>query len=122
MKVVIKDPQYKKQDKSTQRSIDIGIEKLKNRLSTYIDQGKTLETIFGDNVLIHDCYEGGYYAYKCHINKIQLRLLYTLNKDKLIIFAHWIKKANYQTPSKTYMNYFENVCSGLQKGVRTWTQ
>ena len=90
MKVVMKDPSYKKLDHNTKRCIDLGIKKLQQRIDSYLVQERQINQVFNDDTLIHDiiC---GFYVYKCRANNNQLRLLYTMNNNKLIIISHFIK-------------------------------
>ena len=108
MKVVIKDPTYAREDKYTQRIIRMSIEKLKARYEQYHNQNKTVDDIYGDNVLIHDKING-FCVFKTHINRIQMRLLYTVRNDKIIIVSHFIKKDH----PHDWIPYFENVTKNL---------
>lgn len=116
MKVIIKDPTYKKSDPNTKRCIDLGIKKLQQRISNYLNQEQQINQVFNDDTLIHDiiC---GFYVYKCRANNNQLRLLYTMNDNKLIILSHFIKKTDESNHNQAYIPHFEKVCKTLiQKG------
>lgn len=106
MKIVVNDVSYKKSDKSTQRVIDKGVSKLSARLCEYERNGVKISCIFGDDTLIHDIIRKKYYVYKCRIDKVQLRILYTVHNDELIIISHYCKKQD----SKEYISYFEKIC------------
>ena len=54
LKTIINDKLYKKEDKSTKRSIDKGIAKLEARLFEYVNRNINIENIFNDDILIHD--------------------------------------------------------------------
>lgn len=107
MIVIQNDKDYKKEDQSTKRTIDKGINKLDARLSKYRMQKIKIENIFNDDILIHDIINKKYYVYKCRVDNVQLRILYTVVEDKLVIISHYCKK----NPTKEYINYFEKVSS-----------
>lgn len=107
MNIIQYDKVYKKENKSTQHTIDKGIGKLEVRLSEYYKQNKKIETIFNDDILIHDIINKKFYVYKCAIEKVQLRILYTVCDDQLIIIGHYCKKK----PSKEYITLFEKTSS-----------
>lgn len=109
MKIIMKDVTYPKCDRHTQKTIDHAAEKLLDRLVLYYNQGKTIDTIFGDDILIHDIFEKDYYVYKCYINNVQMRLLYTMKGDKLIVVSHYIKKDKPQE----WLPYFKHVAKKL---------
>lgn len=104
VKVVIADREYQKECKSTQRILNIAINKLKFRISTYTDKQVNIDTLVGDNVLKHDIING-LYVYKCSVNRNQIRLLYTYKDGKLIIISHYQKKQ----PTTEYIDYFEKI-------------
>lgn len=101
------DRQYKKADPYTKKVYDRAIKKLQHRLQQYLDQGKRIDNIFGDDILIHDIFLKSMYVYKCYINGMQMRILYTMSRDgkTLIIIAHYVKK---DAPQE-WLPYFEKV-------------
>lgn len=103
------DKAFFKEDKSTKRSINRGIQKLEARLSEYLTKDIKIENIFNDDVLIHDIINKRFYVYKCQVDRIQLRILYTVIDESMIIISHYCKKA----PTKEYINYFEKVSSAF---------
>lgn len=105
MNIVVNDVSYKKSDKSTQRVIDKGVSKLHARISEYERSGVKISCIFNDDTLIHDIIRKKFYVYKCRIDKIQLRILYTIHNDELVIISHFCKKQD----SKEYISYFEKI-------------
>lgn len=105
LKIVINDRKYNKEDKSTKRSIDKGIVRLKARLSEYLSRNIRIENIFNDDILIHDIINKQFYVYKCQVDKFQLRILYKVEDGELVIISHYFKKS----PSKEYIRYFEKV-------------
>lgn len=111
MKVVQNDKTYKKVDKSTKRSIDRGIMKLQSRLSEYLSKNIKIENVFNDDILIHDIINKHYYVYKCQVDKLQLRILYTVHEDSLIIVSHYCKKSK----TKEYISYFERISSDYDR-------
>lgn len=102
---VIIDRNYKKEDKSTKRSIAKGVAKLETRLASYLDRNIRIENIFNDDILVHDIINKHFYVYKCQADKIQLRILYTVTDERLEIVAYYCKKS----PTKEYIKYFEKV-------------
>lgn len=113
MKVVILDPTYKKANPNNKRCVDIGIKKLQQRFEQYQKQGKTIDTVFNDDVIIHDII-GGFYVYKCRANNNQLRLLYTMTKNKLVVVSHYIKKSDEVNHNQTYIPHFERAVARMK--------
>lgn len=107
MNIIINDISYKKSDKSTQKVIDKGISKLYARISEYERNGTKISCIFNDDTLIHDIIRKTFYVYKCRIDKVQLRILYTIHNDEIIIISHYCKKQN----SKDYIAHFEKAAA-----------
>lgn len=109
MKTIIKDSTYPKLDKSLCTAINTGVKKLEKRLNTYFQHGQKFESIEMDDKLIHDAYiKNGkrFFLYKCRINHISLRLLYTFEDNDLVIVSHCMKKnSRYE-----YFDYFESMC------------
>lgn len=108
IEIVIEDKVYKKEDKSTKRSIDKGIAKLEARLCEYLSRNVNIENVFDDDILIHDIINKQFYVYKCQVDKFQLRILYKVDGQKLVIVSHYFKKS----PNKEYIRYFEKVAVG----------
>ncbi len=109
MNIVVNDIYYKKSDKSTQKAIDKGVSKLHARISEYERCGIKISSVFNDDTLIHDIIRKRFYVYKCRIDKLQLRILYTVQDDALIIISHYCKKQD----SKDYISYFEKICCAI---------
>ena len=110
MKVINIDPEYPKLDKSTQRAIDTGIEKLIGRLTTYLCYNQSFESIGMDDKLIHDAYIADgerFFLYKCRVKTLSLRLLYTFEGEDVIVISHVCKK----NPRYEYFDFFENACT-----------
>ena len=114
MIVIKNDKTYNKEDKSTKRIIDKGIEKLNARLSEYLTLNIKIENVFNDDVLIHDIINKKYYVYKCRVDNVQLRILYTVLEDKLVIISHYCKK----NPTKEYIALFEKISSAYTYNER----
>lgn len=106
MKTIIEDRSYSKLDKSTRKTIDKGISKLKNRYEYYSDS----QCIFNDDTLVHDIINKRFFVYKCRIDKIQLRILYYTENDSLIDISTYIKKQN----NKKYISVFEKTASDYE--------
>ena len=91
LQIIINDKTYRKEDKSTRRSIDRGIVKLEARLSEYINRNIRIENVFNDDILVHDIINKHFYVYKCQVDRIQLRILYTVVNEKLVVVSHYCK-------------------------------
>lgn len=111
LQTIINDKTYKKEDKSTKRSIDKGIIKLEARLSEYLNRNIKNENVFNDDILIHDIINKRFYVYKCQVDKIQLRILYTVVNENLVVISHYCKKS----PTKEYIGYFEKVSADYER-------
>lgn len=111
LQIIINDKTYKKEDKSTKRSIDKGIIKLEARLSEYLNRNIKIENVFNDDILIHDIINKRFYVYKCQVDKIQLRILYTVVNENLVVISHYCKKS----PTKEYIGYFEKVSADYER-------
>ena len=110
MKVIRQDNTYSRQNVNVRRSIDMAIDRLEQRLSTYVDdQGIEAGKIFGDDVLIHDIINKKYYVFKTKVNQMQIRILYTVEDDKLIILSHWYKNRT----NNYYITYFKELVSNF---------
>lgn len=107
MKTIMNNKKYEREDKSTKRSIDKGVSKLLDRITAYYNQGYSISNIFDDSVLVHDIINKHYYVFKCKVDKLQLRILYTVSKEnEVIVVSHYIKKS----PTKEYIDIFTNYC------------
>lgn len=111
LQTIINDKTYKKEDKSTKRSIDKGIVKLEARLSEYLNRNIKIENVFNDDILIHDIINKRFYVYKCQVDKIQLRILYTVVNENLVVISHYCKKS----PTKEYIGYFEKISADYER-------
>ena len=109
MKVTNKIRGYSKLDQSTKRAINQGIDRLKSRIETYLTYNDSFDSIVMDDKLIHDAYVSNgkrFFLFKCRIKTISLRLLYTFEKDNVVVIAYICKKnSRYE-----YFDYFENEC------------
>lgn len=101
--VIMANDLYDKEDLYTQKIIDKGVEKLRHRLSQY--KYNNISDIHSDSVLIHDVIDGKYYVFKCSVNRVQIRILYTFENGDLTIISHQFKRR----PGKDYIRYFEKV-------------
>ena len=110
METINKINRFSRLDKSTQKTICVGIERLRERVDTYLKYGKSFNERFMDDKLIHDAYVVGdkrFFLYKCRIKSVSLRLLYTFENDNLVIVSHVMKKDS----KFEYFDYFEKSCS-----------
>lgn len=110
METINKINRFSRLDKSTQKTICVGIERLSKRVKTYLDYGKSFNERFMDDKLIHDAYVVGdkrFFLYKCRIKSVSLRLLYTFEDDNLVIVSHVMKKDS----KFEYFDYFEKSCN-----------
>jgi hypothetical protein len=112
MKTFNRIKSYQKINKDTRKSIDKGIQKLRDRLNTYFSNNENINDIHGDGILIHDIYdEDGYkfYVYKCRVLTMSLRLLYTIEDGNLVIVSYYIKETPYNKIND-YFKFFELEC------------
>lgn len=110
MKIINQDQSYQKEKLDVQRSIDQAIKKLETRLLPYIEQKIDIGKIFGDDVLIHNVINKKFYVFKCRTNQMQIRLLFTVNKDnELVIISHWYKNRT----NNDYIQYFKNITESV---------
>lgn len=112
MKVVWEDKTYRKEKPDVQRSIDMAVDRLKTRLSVYVDQNIEVGKIFGDDIMIHEIINKYYYVYKCKVNQMQIRILYTMRDGKLVIVSHWYKNRT----NNDYIRHFKDITSSMRCG------
>lgn len=112
MKVIYRDERYSKEKKDVQRSINMAVERLKKRLSVYVE-GQHLEPnkIFGDDILIHDIVNKYWYVFKCKVNQMQIRILYTFEDGNLIILSHWYKNRT----NNDWVYYFREITKPMRE-------
>lgn len=115
MKITYLDSQYKKLDEYSQKVYRRAVQKLVDRLQYYLNQGKRIDNIFGDDILIHDIFEKNQYVHKCYINGMQMRILYTVKNDELLIIAHYVKKDKPQE----WLPFFKNVSKKMKMEVNS---
>ena len=117
MKIINNIEGFRKLNKSERNHIQIGINRLKERIETYQMYNQSFNSIGMDDKLIHDAYIADgkrFFLYKCRIKSISLRLLYTFDdNDNLIIVSYVIKKSS----SKEYFNKFEHDCQQYMRRV-----
>ena len=107
MKVVLADKTYSKAKVDVQRSIDMSIERLNKRISKYKDQNIDIRKVFNDDSTIHNIINDNFYVYKTKANQMQIRLLYTIKNNKLVIVSHWYKNRT----NNDYIKYFKEITS-----------
>lgn len=112
MNIIQKDKTYDKVNSDVKRSIDMSIKRLESRLSSYIeDQDIDVGKIFNDDILMHDIINKKFYVYKNKVNRMQMRILYTVDDDNnLVILSHWYKNRT----NKDYIKYFEQLADTLK--------
>lgn len=111
MKVVWEDTSYYKEKPDVRRSVDMAVAKLKSRLTEYVDnQNISVRKIFGDDVMMHEIINKYFYVYKCKVNQMQIRILYTMRDDKLVIISHWYKNRT----NNDYIKYFKDITSSMR--------
>ena len=89
MKVVWEDTSYYKEKPDVRRSVDMAVATLKTRLTEYVDnQNISVRKIFGDDVMMHEIINKYFYVYKCKVNQMQIRILYTMRDDEV---AGWVR-------------------------------
>lgn len=108
MKIVRKDKSLTKENINVQRSVNIAVRRLNERLSQYVDvQHMDVGKIFNDDILMHDILNGTYYIYKCACNQMQIRILWTVEDNKLVIISYWYKNRT----NNEYIRYFADLIS-----------
>lgn len=106
MKIVLRDPEYRKENVDVRRSINMAIKRLEQRLSQYaVQENFNPEKIFADDVIVHDIFNKHFYVYKCKVNQMQIRLLWKVENNKLVIVAHWYK---FRTDNG-YIDHFQKM-------------
>lgn len=91
---------FKKLDKYSQESINLAIQKLQKRYKEYRKQNIVITNLFGDDIIIHDIVDDGFYVYKCRARNIQVRLLYEVNdKGEINVIDYCIKNTGSIKPT-----------------------
>ena len=84
--------EYKKLNPSIRKAVDKCIEKLEERYKYYQKQNIVITNLFGDDNIIHDIVDDGFYVYKSQFNRIQVRLLYKVDdNDNIDVVYFYIK-------------------------------
>lgn len=109
MNVIQKDKDYTKINVDLRRAIDKAVNRLKTRLSVYRERNLDMRDIHNDNVLIHDVINEDFFVYKSAINRMQLRILYQVKDDDLIIISHYCKNHSNSGINDAWIHYFEKV-------------
>lgn len=87
--------EYKKLNPSIRKAVDKCIEKLEERYKYYQKQNIVITNLFGDDNIIHDIVDDGFYVYKSQFNRIQVRLLYKVDdNDNIDVVYFYIKNGN----------------------------
>lgn len=115
--------EYKKLNPSIRKAVDQCIDKLKKRYKYYQEQNIVITNLFGDDNIIHDIVDDGFYVYKAQFNKIQVRLLYKVDDDNNIdVVYFYIKNGNNFINTKgnnkkqsRYLSLFENFVKDYKK-------
>ena len=103
--------QSKKLNKTLERQLNIGCDKLIMRLEDYRKQNIDVSRIFNDDILIHDIIHKNFYVYKCSVEGMQLRILYQVVNNDVNILAFYSKNSSNRNKNacKEYIHYFEDV-------------
>lgn len=115
--------EYKKLDKNSRAMINKAINKLSSRYDEYKKQNIAITNIFGDSVIIHDIIDDNFYAYKCCVKNLQIRLLYEVDENDNINVISFFIKNNNNTIKKPdskrcgdmYLKLFENKVHDYRK-------
>ena len=102
--------EYQKLPPDIKRAVDNCIVKLQDRYKDYQKQNISISNIFGDGTIIHDIVDNDFYVYKSQYNKIQVRLLYKVDHNKINVVYFYIKngKNNFASvKSKKQTRYLE---------------
>ena len=91
MNIIRKNDMFMKEKKDVQRSINMSIRKLKQRLEEYQKQNISPDRVFNDDITKHDVINNCFYVYKCKVNQMQIRILYTVENDNVVIVSHYYK-------------------------------
>lgn len=114
MKVINEDPTYDRVNVNVRRSIDMAVERLVARLSPYVDQNIEIGKVFTDDILIHNIINKYFYVYKCRVNQMQIRILYTIRDGDLIIISHWYKNRT----NNDYIKYFIDITTPYRNSIQ----
>ena len=114
MKVINEDPTYDRVNVNVRRSIDMAVERLIARLSPYVDQNIEIGKVFTDDILIHNIINKYFYVYKCRVNQMQIRILYTIRDGDLIIVSHWYKNRT----NNDYIKYFIDITAPYRNSIQ----
>lgn len=116
MNIIRKNDMFMKEKKDVQRSINMGIRKLKQRLEEYQKQNISPDRVFNDDITKHDVINNCFYVYKCKVNQMQIRILYTVENDNVVIVSHYYKNRT----NNDYIPYFEKVSSNYVNLIKDY--
>lgn len=113
--------EYRKLNPSTRKAVNDCITKLEDRYSYYKEQNIAITNLFGDGTIIHDIVDNDFYVYKSQSNRIQVRLLYKVDKNNDIdVVYFYIKNSNNLVNVKgkrqtRYLSLFEDYVKKYKK-------
>lgn len=112
--------EYKKLEPSIRKAVDECIDKLEKRYSYYQEQNIAITNLFGDGNIIHKILDDNFYVYKSQFNKIQVRLLYKVDDNKINVIYFYIKNNNNLVNvkgkrQKRYLSLFEEYVKNYKK-------
>lgn len=116
MNIIRKNDMFMKEKKDVQRSINMSIRKLKQRLEEYQKQNISPDRVFNDDITKHDVINNCFYVYKCKVNQMQIRILYTVENDNVVIVSHYYKNRT----NNDYIPYFEKVSSNYVNSIKDY--
>ncbi len=94
--------QYSKADSTTKRSIDTGLVKLSEKISSC---GSNINCIFNTDSIVYDRINSEIFVYKCHgINNTQLRLIYGAKQKGNDLEIYLVDFVNKKGGGKQYIN------------------
>lgn len=90
------DSSFKKYKPSIKDAVLAAASKLRDRYQEYYNSGISIVHIFNDRILIHDVLgkNKDYYVYKYSHKNIQIRLLYKVSNNKIIIVSCHVKNGS----------------------------
>lgn len=89
--------------------VNKAVQKLIQRLSQYMSQGISIERVFNDDVIKHDIICKSLYVFKCTSNGLQIRLLYTVKDDTIILISYFIKNKLNSLDEQEWIGTFEKI-------------
>jgi len=100
---------YFKCERTIKQSINKSLDTLKTRIRSYEESGTQFGKIFNDETVKYDVYKNNLYAFKARDNKLQIRLLYTVEITTTGLTIILIDFALKKTSDKSYITKFTEL-------------